>query len=187
MYKVNEIFYSLQGEGAFTGTPMIFVRFNGCNRACHFCDTDFSTFTEMSSDDILETIRQYPSRRVVLTGGEPMLQVDDALVEALHREHFKIHIETNGSLPVAKGIDWVTCSPKSKPWRIEMEKVDEIKIVYTGQANSELDSLRKYFSKTALFYLQPCSGENIIETVAKTLELPDWRLSLQTHKLINIQ
>lgn len=187
MYKVNEIFYSLQGEGAFTGTPMVFVRFSGCNRACSFCDTDFEQFTQMDVEGILTEAGRFPALHVVFTGGEPLLQLDEKLVDAFHRKGYTIHIETNGTLPVPDGVDWVTCSPKSRPWAIQPGRVDEVKVVYTGQSVQELDDIRLHFEKTKLFYLQPCSGLNIKDTVDKVLACPNWRLSLQTHKLINIQ
>lgn len=186
-YKVNEIFYSLQGEGAFTGTPMVFVRFSGCNRACSFCDTDFDSFSLLNVEEILSEIGRYPARRVVFTGGEPLLQLDENLLKAFNLKGYAIHVETNGSLPVPEGVDWVTCSPKTRPWNIQPEKVNEVKVVYTGQSDKQLDEIRLHFEKTGLLFLQPCSGLNISETIDKVLACPEWRLSLQTHKLINIQ
>lgn len=183
MYRVNEIFYSLQGEGYHTGCPAVFVRFAGCNRRCEFCDTDFEAFTEMSLDDILGHVNAYPTRHVILTGGEPTLQVDDSLVDALHAAGKYIHIETNGSRPVPAGIDWVTCSPKTPPYGID--RVDELKIVYQGD-DERIEQLRERFGIERC-YLQPCSGQNIDATVAYIKAHPHWRLSLQTHKLINIQ
>ena len=186
VYRVNEIFYSLQGEGSFTGTPMVFVRFSGCNRACSFCDTDFEKYAPLTAQEILAEVRRYPAHRVVLTGGEPLLQTDAELINILHLAGYIIHIETNGTLPVPDGIDWVTCSPKTPPLNIQPERVNEIKVVFTGQTEEELTALRRQFRNTALFYLQPCSGSNIPQTVERVLSLPDWRLSLQTHKLIDI-
>ena len=186
-YRINEIFYSIQGEGAFTGTPMVFVRFSGCNCKCNFCDTDFSAFTEMTAAEIVSVVETYrPCSRVVFTGGEPTLQLDAELIGMLKHKNFRLHIETNGTMSVPEGLDWVTCSPKDAEIKIQPESVNEIKIVYLGQTDSELNSLRKRFPNTKFFYLQPCSGLNIPETVARVLSLPDWRLSLQTHKLINI-
>ena len=112
MYRINEIFYSLQGEGANSGTPAVFVRFAGCNLHCPFCDTDFDTYTEMTAEEILDEIGQYPADFVVLTGGEPSLQVDDALVDAMHSRDLVIAVETNGTHPLPDNIDWVTVSPK---------------------------------------------------------------------------
>lgn len=180
-YKVNEIFYSLQGEGYYTGTPAVFLRLSGCNRRCPFCDTDHAAGTAMTASDITAACAAYPSRHIVVTGGEPLLQLDDVLVRALKGAGFYIQIETNGSLPAPTGIDWVTCSPKDAPWGID--RVDELKVVYQGQDVEEIASLLPARRR----YLQPCSGLNTAETVAYILEHPHWRLSLQTHKLIDIQ
>lgn len=181
-YRVNEIFYSLQGEGFHTGRPAVFLRLSGCNRMCPFCDTDHSRHTLMSAGEIIEKLSRYPSKFLVITGGEPMLQLDDALTGALKSAGYYIAVETNGSLPVPKGVDWVTCSPKEKPWQID--RIDELKIVYLGEdprpIAAELPAARHHF-------LQPCSGKNISETVRFIMEHPEWRLSLQTHKIIGIQ
>lgn len=185
-YRINEIFYSLQGEGAFTGTPAVFVRFSGCNRSCPFCDTDFDGYTVMTARQIAERVAAYRAKRVILTGGEPLLQVDAELIEALHEADCVLHIETNGTLPVPSGLDWVTCSPKDTTPAIQPDRVDEIKVVYTGQPEAELNRIMDTFPQTTLFYLQPCSGRNIDDTVKRVLSMPGWRLSLQTHKLINI-
>ncbi|MDE7376893.1 MAG: 7-carboxy-7-deazaguanine synthase QueE, partial [Muribaculaceae bacterium] len=175
-YKVNEIFYSLQGEGCHTGTPAVFVRLSGCNRACPFCDTDHAAGRAMTAAEIAAEVAQYPARHIVITGGEPALQIDEALVAVLKSKGHYLQIETNGSLPLPDGIDWVTCSPKDEPWRIG--HVDELKIVYQGQ---DVEAIASRFDARALC-LQPCSGANIPETVAYIMAHPHWRLSLQTHK-----
>ena len=180
-YKVNEIFYSLQGEGHFTGTPAVFLRFSGCNRCCDFCDTDHAHGNAMSGDEIADTCAAFPSRHLVITGGEPLLQLDSDLLRKLKSKGFYVQIETNGSLPVPPEVDWVTCSPKDTPWNID--RVDELKIVFQNQNVEEIANI----FGTPLRYLQPCSGLNTAETVAYILEHPQWRLSLQTHKLIDIQ
>ena len=139
-YKINEIFYSLQGEGFYTGTPSVFVRFSGCNLSCPFCDTDHNQGVMMTADEIAAAVNAFPASHVVLTGGEPSLFVDDELTAALHG-HF-IAMETNGTHPVAAGVDWITMSPKSdfvdgaEP---VLTECDELKLVYTGQ---NLDRLR---------------------------------------------
>lgn len=188
--RINEIFYSLQGEGAFTGTPAVFVRLSGCNRKCAFCDTDFSSFQEMTTSQILEAMASErlgagaPAdgpMHAVITGGEPALQIDEAFIEALHRHGYYVQIETNGSLPVPHSIDWVTCSPKDKPWMID--RVDELKIVYQGQ---DVEEIASHFCPKRLC-LQPCSGLNTQETIDYVKAHPWWRLSLQTHKLIDIR
>lgn len=191
-YRINEIFYSLQGEGYFTGTAAVFLRFSGCNLRCGFCDTRHEEFTEMSPADIVARLREYPSRHVVVTGGEPSLQLDQILVDMLHDEGFFIQIETNGTRQLPEGIDWVTCSPKgTAPGEsaVKLRHIDELKVVYEGQ---DVESLAN--SLPAMHYfLQPCSspryegGSNTADTVAYILSHPHWRLSLQTHKLIDIR
>lgn len=181
-YKVNEIFYSLQGEGFYTGIPAVFLRFAGCNRRCAFCDTDFDDFELLSADEITERVCAYPARHIVITGGEPTLQLDNELIGKLKQRGKYLQIETNGSLPIPAGVDWVTCSPKAKPWKID--RTDELKIVYEGQ---DVEEIASYFPGTNMRFLQPCSGVNIKETVDYILKNPKWRLSLQTHKLIDIK
>ncbi len=180
-YRINEIFCSLQGEGYHTGTAVVFLRFSGCNRACSFCDTDFAKYTTMTAAQIVEAVSAYTPRHLIITGGEPTLQLDAELVRQLKAAGFYVQIETNGSNAVCEGVDWVTCSPKAQPWKIG--HVDELKVVYEGQ---DVESLREHFAAKHNF-LQPCSGKNTAEVVEYIIEHPQWRLSLQTHKLINIQ
>lgn len=180
MKKINEIFYSLQGEGFHTGTPVVFVRFSGCNLHCSFCDTRHDAGTLMSDDEILSAIAPYPSRTVILTGGEPSLWIDETLVERLHAAGYYVCVETNGTRPLPDGVDWVTCSPKEGA-TVALARIDEVKVVYTGQP---VETYRKL--PAAHYFLQPCSGRNTAEVVAYALAHPEWRLSLQTHKLIDI-
>jgi len=181
-YRVNEIFYSLQGEGYFTGTAAVFLRMSGCNRACGFCDTDHREYRTLSIDDIIEQVTSFPARHIVVTGGEPLLQLDKPLIDALRQAGFFIAIETNGTLPVPPGIDWVTCSPKQPP--LAIDRINELKIVYQGQ---DVEAIAESLPSTDHRFLQPCSGTNTPETVEYILSHPWWRLSLQTHKLIDIQ
>ena len=179
MRKINEIFYSLQGEGFHTGTPAVFIRFSGCNLHCSFCDTRHEDGTLMSDEEILQAVSAYPSNVVILTGGEPSLWIDQAFIDLLHQAGKYICIETNGTNPLPEGIDWVTCSPKGAPLRLT--HIDEIKVVYTGQ------DLTAYANQEASWhFLQPCSCQNTKEVVEYILHHPLWRLSLQTHKLIDI-
>ena len=204
MYRINEIFYSLQGEGRNTGRAAVFIRFSGCNLRCSFCDTDFSSYTEMSGDDILEAIRPWKHCGfVVLTGGEPSLQVDDALVDALHREGFYLAMETNGTHAVPEGIDWVTVSPKVAPADFSKgerpQRMDELKVIWGPSLNGkeEMPQVLKTWADmltAPLLYLQPCdtgdkerNREIIQQCVEYIKEHPEWRLSLQTHKLIDIR
>lgn len=180
-YRVNEIFYSLQGEGYYTGTPAVFLRFSGCNRACPFCDTDFSAATAMSADEIADAVAAFPARHLVATGGEPLLQLDSELLRAIKARGFYVQVETNGSMPVPPEVDWVTCSPKDAPWAVN--RIDELKIVYQGQDVEQIAALLP----APRLLLQPCSGLNTAETIAYIMEHPRWRLSLQTHKLLDIR
>lgn len=179
--KVNEIFYSLQGEGTHTGCPAIFVRLSGCNRRCPFCDTDFTSFTEMSEAEIVNAVSAFPAEIVVITGGEPALQLTGSLVDALHSAGKRVHIETNGSLPLPENLDWVTCSPKEPPYGIR--RIDELKVVFTG---ADPEAIAKQLPEAKSYALQPLSCSNTAECIAYIKEHPRWRLSLQTHKLIDI-
>lgn len=181
MRKINEIFYSLQGEGYHTGTPALFIRFSGCNLKCSFCDTNHEEGVMMTDDEIMDEVKKYPGRLVILTGGEPSLWIDDAFIDRLHRLEKFVCIETNGTRPLPATIDWVTCSPKSGTVH-KLSHVDEIKVVYQGQDLSQYEKLPANY-----LFLQPCSCSNTAETVACVLQHPNWRLSLQTHKLIHIQ
>lgn len=181
-YRVNEIFYSLQGEGFYTGTPAVFLRMSGCNLCCGFCDTDHSAATEMSLPEILRAVTAHPSRHIVITGGEPSLQIDAPLVSMLHDAGFYIQVETNGTNPLPEEIDWVTCSPKGEA-PVRLRRIDELKVVYLGQDVEAVASL----CNACHYFLQPCSCANTHETVQYILSHPYWRLSLQTHKLIDIQ
>ena len=181
MRKINEIFYSLQGEGFHTGTPAVFIRFSGCNLKCSFCDTRHEDGTLMSDEEILQAVSAYPSNVVILTGGEPSLWIDQAFIDLLHRAGKYICIETNGTNPLPEGIDWVTCSPKQGV-KLAIDRMDEVKVVYEGQDISIFELL-----PAEHFFLQPCSCNNTASTVDCVMRHPKWRLSLQTHKLIDIR
>ena len=186
-YKIHEIFYSLQGEGCHTGIPAVFVRFTGCNLRCPWCDTDFTSYTELTADDILAQVKRLLPNPgyVILTGGEPSLQVDEELITAIHKAGYRIAIETNGTHPLPQGIDWVTCSPKEGS-TLTLKRADEVKVVYTG-INPEH---WKNDIQTDNLLLQPLeqNGQtNTNEVVKYILDHPTWRLSLQTHKLIGLR
>lgn len=181
-YRVNEIFYSLQGEGYYTGTPSVFLRLSGCNRCCEFCDTDHTSSQPMTASDIIDTVSRFPARHIVITGGEPLLQLDEPLLQALAKAGFYIAVETNGSLPVPPGVDWVTCSPKDGPWLID--RIDELKIVYQQQ---DVEAIAASLPRARHHFLQPCSGINTSQTIDYILSHPHWRLSLQTHKMLDIR
>ena len=159
MRKINEIFYSLQGEGYHTGTPAIFVRFSGCNLKCDFCDTQHEEGKMMTDDEIIAEVKKYPAVTVVLTGGEPSLWVDDELIDRLHQAGKYVTIETNGTRPLPAAIDWVTCSPKQGA-KLAIDRMDEVKVVYEGQDISIFELL-----PAEHFFLQPCSCNNTALTV----------------------
>lgn len=140
MKKINEIFYSLQGEGYHTGIPAVFVRFSGCNLSCDFCDTQHQQGMLMTDDQIVAEVKKHPAAVVILTGGEPSLFVDEALVDQLHQAGLYICMETNGTRPVPVAVDWITCSPKSGT-TLEIQRMDEVKVVYTGQDVSIYEGL----------------------------------------------
>ena len=195
MYPINEIFCSLQGEGENTGTVSVFIRMSGCNLRCAFCDTDHQSHTMMSAPEIVEQVMRYPGAPlIVLTGGEPTLHVDNALIQALKLTGKTIAIETNGTLPLPDGIDWVTLSPKTAFQGGEalpciITSCDELKVVYTGQNLNQYDHI-----KAQQRFLQPCYVDDpkqrllgLQATVKAVLDNPQWRLSLQTHKLLGIR
>lgn len=190
--RVNEIFYSLQGEGRYTGTPAVFVRFAGCNLRCSFCDTEFETYTEMTEDEIVARVLSYPTQHVILTGGEPTLQLTTSLLQKLNGEESRriVHIETNGTHQLPEGpIHWVTCSPKYG--QLHIQRIDELKVVYEGQDMSKYDDI---VPKPQVYSLQPCdtgdperNKQILQETINYILKHPKWNLSLQTHKILNVR
>lgn len=195
MYKINEIFYSLQGEGFHTGTPAVFVRFSGCNLRCAFCDTQHQSGVMLSLQEIVDEINKYSiAYLVVLTGGEPSLFIDEAFVAALKKKTGKkIAIETNGTRSLPHNLDWVTFSPKSafKGGDIEpcvLTCCDELKVVYLGQDLAQYDIIQ-----TENRFLQPCFCEdeaqwrtNMNACVEAVMRYSGWRLSLQVHRVLNI-
>ncbi len=196
MYKINEIFYSLQGEGYHSGTPAVFVRFSGCNLRCAFCDTQHQEGQMMSLQEIVEEVNKYPvAPLVVLTGGEPSLFIDEAFVTELKQKTGKtIAIETNGTRPLPTNLDWVTLSPKTafEGGNLEpcvLKHCDELKVVYLGQDLVQYDEIQAKHR-----FLQPCFCEdetqrkaNMKACVEAVMQNPGWRLSLQVHRILNIR
>ena len=153
MRKINEIFYSLQGEGYHTGTPAIFVRFSGCNLKCDFCDTQHEEGTMMTDEEIITKVKKYPAVTVVLTGGEPSLWIDDQLIDLLHQAGKYVTIETNGTHPLPASIDWVTCSPKQGA-KLAIDRMNEVKVVYEGQDISIFELLpAEHFSSSLVLVI----------------------------------
>jgi 7-carboxy-7-deazaguanine synthase len=208
-YAVKEMFLTLQGEGVNAGARAVFVRFAGCNlwsgrevdratAVCRFCDTDFvgtdglggGRFADAPA--LMDAVEGHwgpgeQARFVVLTGGEPMLQVDDALVDALHSRGFRIAIESNGTLPAHPGIDWVCISPKAGS-EVVQRRGDELKLVWP-QPGSDLDELEGWDFRH--FLVQPMdsvdAAANTEAAVALAMARPKWRLSLQTHKMLGLR
>ena len=209
-YTVKEIFYTLQGEGAQAGRAAVFCRFAGCNlwsgreqdRAtaiCKFCDTDFADVKGPgggkfeSAEALAQAVAEkWPAgaragkRFVVCTGGEPLLQLDAGLIEALHARGFEIAVETNGTIAAPAGIDWVCVSPKAGTLLVQ-ESGDELKLVYP-QTGIDPESLATLTFRN--FFLQPMDGPDRATNTKLALEFcmehPQWRLSLQTHKILDI-
>ena len=217
MYTVKELFPTLQGEGAHAGRAAVFCRFAGCNlwsgreedRAtaiCRFCDTDFvgsdgfgggKFDTAISLADAIEAAWRSTSagpqqRYVVFTGGEPLLQLDDELIAALHQKGFTIAIETNGTIKVPKGVDWVCVSPKEGSDLIVLQ-ADELKLVIPQKDHADLEKILARFEKMDYRnrFLQPMDGPALKNNTELAVSLcqkrPLWRLSLQSHKLIGIR
>jgi 7-carboxy-7-deazaguanine synthase (Cx14CxxC type) len=209
MYTVREIFYSIQGEGAHTGRPAVFCRFSGCNlwsgreadratATCSFCDTDFvGTGPDggryADADALADAIvARWPAPRtalplVVCTGGEPLLQLDAAAIDALHARGCVIALETNGTLPVPPGVDWICVSPKAGA-PLRQTSGHELKLVYP-----QTDAPPERFADLAFerFSLQPMDGPNLRDNTARAVSYclahPQWRLSLQTHKFLGLR
>lgn len=210
-YSVREMFYTLQGEGAQTGRAAVFLRFAGCNlwsgreqdrgrAVCNFCDTEFvgtggrggGKFA--GADDLATAVlAKWPATAagkpyVVCTGGEPLLQLDEAAIEALHRKGFGVAIETNGTLQAPAGLDWICVSPKAGA-PVAQTTGDELKLVYP-QAEPEAQPERFVDLQFSHFYLQPMHSENAHDNTQAAIQYclahPRWKLSLQTHKFIGI-
>lgn len=211
-YSVKEIFYTLQGEGAQTGRPAVFMRFAGCNlwsglerdreaAQCQFCDTDFvgtdgtSGGKYKSAEQLAQTVlSQWPKNAhikakplVVCTGGEPLLQLDNDLIYELRAKGFEIAVESNGTVVAPKGINWLTISPKAN-CPLKQKSGDELKLVYPQDQNQPKDFEDMDFKH---LFLQPKDDANHKDNIDKTIEYikanPQWRLSLQTHKTTGIR
>ena len=211
-YRVHEIFYSLQGEGVQTGCPAVFCRFSGCNlwsggeegrkeALCSFCDTDFVGIEGLGGEEFANpqelavalekawTGTGIAKKLVVLTGGEPLLQVDSALVEALHRADFTVALETNGTLPAPSGIDWICVSPKARA-PLKQLSGNELKVVFPQEGLNPADLEDLLFDH---LLIQPCQVEdpeenrkNLEKSIAFVKAHPRWRLSVQIHKILQI-
>jgi 7-carboxy-7-deazaguanine synthase (Cx14CxxC type) len=208
-YTVKECFLTLQGEGVQSGSRAVFLRFAGCNlwsgreqdRAtadCRFCDTDFvGTDGEgggkfASADDLAGQIERLwgegaAERLVVITGGEPMLQLDGALIDALHARGFRVAVETNGTLPAAEGIDWICVSPKAGT-KVVQRRGNELKLVWPQEGIDPAELEGWDFDNFLVQPMDCATREEAVQAAIRlAMERPTWRLSLQSHKLVGIQ
>ena len=195
-YNIVEIFHSVQGEGAKSGIPHVFVRFGNCNLACEWCDTDFNTYEKMTVATIVERVLAFKCKNVIYTGGEPLLNDLWPLSRELKKHDIHLSCESNGTIKVPEGLlDWICISPKDQEYpnvSIKQRIGDELKCVYLGQDLKMYDDLKQGFD---YLFLQPCyietesvewNGKNFAMTESVVKENPEWRLSLQTHKWMQI-
>lgn len=203
IYRINSIFHTVQGEGMNAGQPAVFVRFAGCNlwsgreddrvtSVCRFCDTDFSETARMNLGAIVDAIdEKWPTgvdrKLVVFTGGEPCLQLDATLVAQMHSRGFRVAIETNGTLPIPSGVDWVCVSPKAGA-KLHVCQGDELKLVFPQIGFDPSDVIGLLFDH---YILQPMDGPNLSANTARAVEYvkghPRWRLGVQAHKAWDIR
>lgn len=190
--NINEIFYSLQGEGGRVGEPSIFIRLTKCNLACSFCDTDFAEGDDYTLDELYDKIKSYPSKWIIWTGGEPTLQLKDKHLLYFRDLGYKQAIETNGTRSVSEYIDYITCSPK-----VNYDKV-KLKIPFANEVRLPLaagDLLPdiSIFPKADKYFVSPIfdgdklNSDNVNYCVEYVKQHPEWTLSLQVHKLIHIE
>lgn len=190
--NVNEIFYSLQGEGGRSGQPSIFIRLAKCNLTCSFCDTDFERGVKMTTEEILQEIEPYGCKWIIWTGGEPTLQLNDAVVDLFKERGYLQAIETNGTRRVPAGIDYITCSPKQQFEKVRelIPEVDELRFpIQKGVPLPDVNILpkAKHYYLSPIFDNNDIIQENIDYCVYLVKENPMWALSLQIHKLIGIR
>ena len=196
MYKIVEIFHSVQGEGARAGIPHVFIRFGKCNLACEWCDTDFETYEEMNVKEIVEIVKEFNCNKVIYTGGEPMLNDLWPISRELKKLGIELSCESNGTIEIPEGLlDWICISPKDQEYpsvKIRQRSGDELKVVYVGQDLTMYDDLKQGFDN---LFLQPCyiesetvewNGKNFSLTEDVVKANSEWRLSLQTHKWMQI-
>lgn len=195
-YSVNEIFYSLQGEGMRAGTANVFVRFAGCNLTCKMeshgfdCDTEFAGGRMLTASEISEEASRLggKSLNIILTGGEPLLQVDIELIDRLKADHFYLAVETNGSLAVPKGIDWITCSPKVAEHAVVVHEASEVKYVrHAGQALPKPRCRAENYLLSPAWTSYGVDRESLEWCIQLIKENPTWRLSIQQHKVWQVR
>lgn len=198
-YRIVEIFETLQGEGFNTGMPSIFIRFGKCNLACPWCDTNYNQFELKSLDEIMQTVRGFSAKNIIITGGEPTIQPNlERLLDVLKAEGYFIAVETNGLKPVPLQIDYIATSPKRLYQKNYLKHhipfANEVRIVVDGEVLAFCEQIEQTI-KADRYYLSPCEENgvmNMLETITQLGQLnqrlnkPRWQLSIQTHKIAGI-
>lgn len=193
--RVNEIFYSIQGEGAHTGTPCVFIRLSGCNLKCPFCDTDFKDYKEMDEYEIMDAVCELSDKcnNVVITGGEPTIVDTTSFIDLLQENGYYVAMESNGTRKPPYNLNWLTISPKEpfvgNAGKVVVDRCDELKLVFDG-----INEPQDYGIRATHYYLQPCDtgdaelNSKIVEQCVKYIkENPKWKISLQTQKILNVR
>ena len=186
--KVNEIFYSIQGEGVRIGTPNIFIRLSGCNLKCSFCDTEHNSFEIYSIDKLYKHIQKYNCKNIIWTGGEPLLQLTEDVVIFFKQKGYFQAIETNGTLPIIKGLDFISVSPKT--FNLKIKKCDEVKYLIPFWDLHKLPMIKaNYYFICPVNYRENLNIKNIKKCIQNVLKRGDgkWRINIQLHKILKIK
>lgn len=190
--RVNEIFYSLQGEGARKGSPDIFIRLAYCNLTCAFCDTEFESFRELSVEKLLNECKKFSTKNIVFTGGEPLLHLTDDVVKAFKKSGYYLAVETNGTITPPKGLDWITVSPKIAE-HVLARKFKGVHIHELKYVRNKSQGIPQPKVKADYYYISPeFNGDypnqaNIKHCIQLVKNNPRWKLSIQEHKLLKIR
>ncbi len=190
--RVNEIFYSLQGEGARKGSANIFVRLAHCNLECGFCDTEFESFRELAVEELLVECSHFPCKNIVFTGGEPLLQLSGKIVSTFKRAGYYLAVETNGTITPPKGLDWITASPKVAE-HVLAQKFKRVHVNELKYVRNKSQGIPRTTVKADHYYLSPefdgdyPNKENVEHCIELVKANPKWKLSLQEHKFLKIR
>lgn len=190
--RVNEVFYSLQGEGARKGTPNVFVRLAHCNLKCSYCDTEFESYRELDVDELIDECLRFPCRSIIFTGGEPLLQLDAGTVGQFRTAGYYLAIETNGTITPPKGLNWITVSPKVAE-HVVAAKFRKVHINELKYVRNRSQGIPRPAVKADYYFISPefdgdyAGEENIKHCIDLVKANPDWRLSIQEHKLLKIR
>jgi organic radical activating enzyme len=191
MLRVNEIFYSIQGEGARAGEPSIFIRLTGCDLKCTFCDTEFASGKDMNLVALRNHIAEWPCRWIVWTGGEPMLQLTEEVIAFFHEAGYKQAVESNGNHPIPRSLDWIVVSPKVAEHVVKRHNpkgVDELRYVrHAGHMDVPHPAISaKHYFLSPIFDGFTPNAANVKHCMELALANPQWKISLQLHKIIGV-